>query len=638
MFTSSGRARRGACPFDLVPLAAILAVPPLAWAPPAMAGASPPDEAETPAKAVDAVVVTASRVQTALTRAPSAQVFGLDAIEASGAQTLADLLRGASGLAVSQNGAFGGVASVRLRGSASDKSLILIDGAPVNDPSQPSGGFDLSTVDLVNAQRVEVLSGPQAALWGSDAIGGVIAITSRRPQGLSLGFEAGGYGFGRATAALGGEALGGALSATAAATTAGGLSKAAGGREADGYRAVSASGAYGRDLGSDIRVDARLRFDRQETDLDGYPGPTFRLGDTADRSAFESLQAHLGFRTRAPWGSVATLSADQTALQRGQTGGDFTSGYEGRRRSLRLTFERGGAGDPFGLATGIEVADERASLSDGGRFDRDLRAAFLAVRFRPAPFAELGASVRRDEGPGPDATTARASGTLDLGSNWSFSASWGQGFKRPTLSQSACDFCSPPGPALDLRPEEARGADAALVWRPNERVEIVALGWRLDVKDQIDFAFDPATFGFRYVNLKRARASGAEIRGVADLGAGWRARAAFWTTEAFDAQTGRRLLRQPPRQARLSLDRDAGRLRGSLALRYESDQADVDLDGFSPRSRPGFVTADLAVRFRLSPDADLTFRVENLADRRYFEAYGFSTPGRWARLGVRFGR
>ena len=92
---------------------------------------------------------------------------------------------GAPGVTVNQNGTFGGSATVRIRGASSEQTLVLIDGVSVNDATSPGGGFDFARLDTEHIERVEILSGPQSTLWGTDAIGGVVSITTRRPgEGL----------------------------------------------------------------------------------------------------------------------------------------------------------------------------------------------------------------------------------------------------------------------------------------------------------------------------------------------------------------------------------------------------------------------------------------------------------------------
>src|SRR5690606_33821117 len=94
-----------------------------------------------------------------------------------------DALAALPGVMVSQSGPFGGTAYVRLRGARSEQTLVLIDGIKVNDPSSPSGAFDFNTMDPQDIARIEVLKGPQSTLYGSDAIGGVVNIITRRGGG-----------------------------------------------------------------------------------------------------------------------------------------------------------------------------------------------------------------------------------------------------------------------------------------------------------------------------------------------------------------------------------------------------------------------------------------------------------------------
>lgn len=122
----------------------------------AQSGPDPLGFDEGPA-AVDLVVVTATRIDARLNDTPSATVVTADDLEGRGAVVLADALETVPGLSVSRQGAFGGTTAVRIRGAGSDKTLVLVDGAPVNDPSQPNGGFDFGAFDLADVDRIEIL-------------------------------------------------------------------------------------------------------------------------------------------------------------------------------------------------------------------------------------------------------------------------------------------------------------------------------------------------------------------------------------------------------------------------------------------------------------------------------------------------
>jgi len=112
----------------------------------------------------------------------SVSVLTADEIEALGSSFVLDAIATMPGVTINQNGSFGGVATVRIRGASSAQTLVIIDGVIANDPSSPGGGFDFARMDPANIDRVEVLKGPQSTLWGTDAIGGVVNIVTKQPE------------------------------------------------------------------------------------------------------------------------------------------------------------------------------------------------------------------------------------------------------------------------------------------------------------------------------------------------------------------------------------------------------------------------------------------------------------------------
>ena len=146
----------------------------------------------------DEVVVYGTRLpQPASEIGSSVTVIAADDIEALGADFLLDVVTTAPSVTINQNGAFGGSASVRIRGAGSEQTLVIVDGIVVNDPTSPGGGFNFARLDPANIERIEVLRGPQSTLWGTDAIGGVINIVTKRPkQGVGGSVFAQGGSFG----------------------------------------------------------------------------------------------------------------------------------------------------------------------------------------------------------------------------------------------------------------------------------------------------------------------------------------------------------------------------------------------------------------------------------------------------------
>jgi vitamin B12 transporter len=599
----------------------------------AMAQTAPPGE----------VVVTATRLPASLAETPDAYVVDRQDIEARQITFAAQALQTVPGLSVFSNGMFG-VTSVRQRGASSDETLVLVDGVPVNDPSQPAGSFDFSGLDLADVTRIEVLSGPQASLWGSDAIGGVIAFTTAEPGGVRADLETGSFGTVRASASVGRSTDRWALGVSAADVSSNGVSAADVRNDytafgLPGLRNSEADGAADWTMGARgrlnpagwIELDAQVRYASTHIGIDGYPPPDFVFSDTNDISDSRSVLAVVRARIDGPFGLKSEISVSGYHLDRGQNGqsGDF--GYTADREVYRWTVAKGALADPVSAEAGVEREDGRASLSTGDTADLGATSAFAVVRVKPVAALTATASLRYDD---PDRyagqTTGRIAADYDLGGGFSLQASAGQGFKTPTISETVCDFCFPAGPSVGLRPEHAEGYDAGVGWRSTDgRVSVRATVFALNVRDQISYV------NGRYINIARTRSTGLELEGEAALGGGFRLEASYSHTDAVDADTGARELRVPLDSGSASLFWRGGRVDAALSVRTEASQADTDLDGFSPVTRPGFAVADLTAGYALNDHVRLTARIENLADTHYQEVYGFGEPGRAIYVGVR---
>ena len=595
----------------------------------------------------DPVIVTAVRLPAELAATPDAYIVTGAEIEARQATFAAQILQTVPGLSVYSNGLFG-VTSVRMRGAQSDKTLVLIDGVPVNDASQPEGSYDFAGLDLSDVSRVEVLSGPQASLWGSNAIGGVISFATREPNGVRADVEGGSYGTTRVSGAVGRSTRLWALGFTASDLASTGISAAdtrntyaAYGRpdlhnsEPDGYRDLTL-GARGRLTPTDwFSFDGQLRYNKSVAATDGYPAPDYLLADTNDMALSESTLAAVHARLDGAFGLRHDFTISDYQLRRGDSGEGGNYGYTARRQVYRWTVAKGEAEDALGFEGGLEHQADRASLSTGDQVSLGNTAAFGVVHWRPIQRLNLTGSLRYDDPQSYAAqTTGRASAALDLAAGFTLLASAGQGFKTPTISETVCDFCFPSGPSTGLRPEHAVGYDLGLGWRSADgRIDARATAYGLDQRDEIVYS---PTFPYRYINIARTRSRGIELVGDAALGGGFRLKASYSHTDAVDLATGAQELRVPHNSGSAGLFWARGPFDAALSLRGESDQADTGLDGSPGVTRPGFTVADLAAGFKVSEHVRVTARVENLAGAHYEEVYGYGEPGRAVFVGLHF--
>jgi vitamin B12 transporter len=576
------------------------------------------------------VVVTATRIPAIVADTPGARVIDKATIEQRGAVFASDILADVPGLSVTRSGPFGGVAQIRMRGATPGKTLVLVDGAPVNDAAEPNGAYDFSGFDLGDIERIEVLSGPQSSLWGSDAIGGVIAFTTREIEGLRAEAEAGGFDTlrGRLAGGLANEtwALGGYVSRFA--TDGVSLADAADGNpEADGFdnTTVGVRGRYA--VSPSVKIDGSARWSRSEADLDN----SFPISDNADRSESEQWSGVVRASVEA-LGLDHQFSVSASDIAR-ETFSAFGSVFEADRQSYR--WQANGEAEGLTFAFGAEREDSAGSISTGDSISLGTTSAFAAARYQVTEALSVTGGLRVDDTDDfGSKTTGRVSAAWDFGAGFTLSGAWGTGFKAPSVSQAVCDFCFSSQPFPVLRPETAEGYEAAIGWRSADgRVQGRATAYRLKVEDQITYVFDPTTFDSYYLNIAETATDGVELEGRADLGAGFDLSLAYAWTDARDQVTGLPLARVPERAASATLGWTGERLSGALTVRAEGDEPDVN--SATAAVRDGFVTSNLNAAWVLTDAVTLTARIENLADARYQRVLGYGEPGRSAYVGIR---
>jgi vitamin B12 transporter len=580
--------------------------------------------AQTP---IDELTITASRLPAPLSRTPDAYIVTEDQIVQRQATVATELLATVPGVSFTQSGPYGGVATVRLRGAASDKTLVLIDGVPVNDPTAPAGGFDFSTLDVGDISRIEVLTGPQGSLWGSDAIGGVIALTSREPSGLRASAEAGSLATYRETASVGRSTETFAAGATVSAFRTGGISKADvrdGNSEPDGFNNTTLA-LNGRVTLSDrLTLDARARYNHAAVEYDGF-GVKTGVADSKDNSDTDTVSGYVRAQVKQVLGFDHELRIDLMGVDR-QTHGTFPFNAKGDQQIWRWSAQR--QTTAYGLAFGLEhkIAGENTG---SGRQTESADSAYAIGRWTPTAKLDLTVSLRRDD-PQHYAgqTTARAAVTYDVGAGFTLNGSVGQGFKAPSIFQTTypCFECAHPGPAKNLRPERAEGWDLGGAWRSRDgALQLEATYFDLRVRDQINYAFPNG-----YSNIDRVRSTGVEVGGEARLGGGWSLRGSYTHDDAVDAKTSKPLIRIPEDTGSGSVAWQGGGWHADLGVRGQSQAPDSN--GPIRSFAVAYITASFAVTSHLS----VTGRIENLADTRYQEAFGYGEPGRTVMVGFRW--
>ncbi len=579
---------------------------------------------------VDEIIVEGLRLPTpAAETGTSLSVITAEDIEIRGYAFALDAIAAAPGVTVNQNGAFGGLASVRIRGAASDQTLVLLDGVPVGDPTAVGGGFDFSILDAADIDRIEILRGPQSTLWGSDAIGGVVNIISARPEpglGARLFAEGGSFGTFRGGAAASGAGETGDFRLSVSGIRTDGISKADeadGNTEEDGYNNLTFAGRGGLNLPRDLRLETVLRYTDGETEIDGFPPPDFTLADSDDFSETEQFAGSVTLRAPIFDGRLRNMvTAGYTDIERNGEFGGFAQTDEGDRLILRY---QGTAdlGDQIRIAFGAEREENEANGEE-----TSIDGFFGLAEVRPVPRLTLSAGVRHDDHSrfGGE-TTARFAGAFAATDFLTLRGSWGEGFKAPTIFQLTQTFGALPANG-DLEPETSTAFDVGVeLTALSERARLGVTYFDRDTENLIIFA--PT---FRYENLDATTAQGVETTLTLAVTDAVALDVAHAFIDAEDRETGERQIRVPRHSGDVALTyRSAGPLSGSAVLRYNG----AETDGPFGEDVDSWIRLDLAAQYAYSGMLEIYGRIENVFDEEYQQVSGFGAPGISAYGGVR---
>ncbi|MGE5563689.1 MAG: TonB-dependent receptor plug domain-containing protein [Bacillota bacterium] len=601
----------------------------------------------------DQIVITASRAPESEAETPaSVTIIDAEQIERLGEPLIGELLRLTPSAAVTSIGPAGSLTEVRIRGSEANHTLLFVDGIKINDPaSGDTPRFELLNADL--ASRIEVVRGPQSALWGSDAIGGVIAVNGLDDvPGRTASAEGGSFGFRRASAS--GAVTSGALNLSGAV----GWQRAVGidsfgapGGDKDGYRNLSGRVRGTVALSPSLRLGGAALALTGESQFDGYDPVTFVHTDTLDSSrnrlAAGRVWAELGNGSSAWSGRVsASLLASSN---RNLLAGAPLNRTSGRRGTVDAQLQRAFSTGPVQHRLIVAAERERESFEArdtvyGGLTDQDRSRdhSALTAEWRATASAFTGdVAVRRDMfNRFKDATSLRASGLANLGAGFALVASYAEGISQPTFFDLYGFF---PGNFVgnaSLKPESSRGFEGGVRYRAG-RLSASLTGYRQRLHDEIVDVFDPATFLQTTVNrTDTSRRFGIEAEAAWQLADKLRLTAnyAFLHATQPDSATGRQVteLRRPKHSGSIAADGSAGRWSYGASVAYVGAHLDTsDNFPFGLVHLPSYWLAGARVAYSARPGVELYGRVSNLFNAHYEDSAGYRTEGRGLYVGIR---
>lgn len=587
------------------------------------------------------VIVTATKTETCQYEVGSSTtVISAEDIKKTGKGTVQDVLRSVPGISVVRSGPFGGLTSVYLRGSNPGYTLVLIDGIEVNDPIKSDRSFDFSHLTTENIERIEVVRGPQSTLYGSDAVGGVINIITRKGRGdprFDISSEGGHYNTFKETVGLSGGTKTVNYSVSASRLDTDGISKAAGGSEKDGYYNTAVSSKIGYNISDDAELSLAAHFTDAEIDLDDGSYDD----DPNNKAWWRNAAGKIEFdqAVNAVWDHKASFSYSETRRKYKDEpdSRDLSDNTHNWFRSGIKKFEWQNNICPVDwdtLTGGFEYEEERGfgdghSLDSLGnlksdRLDRravDNQGYYLQNQFKflESLFITPGLRVDNHELFGAE-TTYKISNIYNIPETGTrLKANWGTGFKAPSLYQ----LYHPTYGDSSLMPDESKSYDLGFEHSLSGNKAFFDLTYfHNDFKNMVDWD----TVTSKYKNIGKAETKGFET-GVRflpanDLTIG----ANFYYLDAKDKQTGKKLTKRPENQVNLDINWIfLEKTSLNLGARYNGHTWNNSAN--TQKVKP-YTKVDFSASYEYTKNFQVFGRIENIFDRKYEEARGYAEPGR----------
>ncbi len=589
------------------------------------------------------VVVTATRTKTPRSQLTKAvTVITKEEIEERQLITVEQALREVPSLNVVRQGSIGSQTSVFLRGANSDQTLVLIDGVRV--ATSTTGGFNFADLTTDNIERIEVVRGPQSTLYGSDAIGGVINIITRKGEGKprhNVTVEGGRHATFRTKLSSRGGFEFGDYSVTASYLDTDGF------LDHDDYKNTNVSGNFGIELGVDARLSLFSRFIDANKELppvlgrgfdpnQSFDSTFYQLGGVLEQKVLPWLDYSLrmaGTRTdqkfsnppdpRSPTSFTFSETDAQVLDFNGQVNVrplpevTITVGGEWGRQSADFSSDGAFSGFPFSSEFDEHTTDvaffgqgelilfeDRLILVGGGRVDdhSDFGTAVTGQFSGAVPIHETGTKIK---------------------------GSWGTGFHAPDLA----DLFFPGFENPDLQPEEVESFEVGIeqaLWEDRFWLEVIYF----DNDFTNLFQFNAATS--RVENIAQASAKGVEISATVLPLPGLRVSGSYSRVDTEDEETGQDLLRRPQDTVFGQVTYTfLERATASVSVLYVGERADQDFTTFPSRrvTLDPYTKVDLALSVLLLKDEgvlnklQVKAKIDNLFDEDYEEAFGFPAPG-----------
>jgi vitamin B12 transporter len=585
--------------------------------------------AETP---MELLIVTPTRMPQSLDKTiADTTVLNEQDIQKSGAPDVSTLLQSLAGVEVVQSGGLGKVSSTFMRGTNSSHVLVLLDGVRIN--SATTGTTALENIMLDSIERIEVVRGNVSSLYGSEAIGGVIQLFTKRGRGapaFNVSAGLGSHGTQRLAAGFSGSTDANSYSVNVGKVKTDGVSAIntqiapTANPDKDGYDNITFDAQVKHAINADHQLSASLFSTRGDSQYDS----AFNLA-TTDRNntldAIEKLSLTSDDQLNAMWHSKLNWARGSDDSR------DYLNGAEDSRiktANNQLTWQ-----NELRLADTQRVNLAAEHLAQSVVSDTQYTQTARSVNSLLGGYVgEYGAqqvqfNLRQDRY--SDFGTAN---TGLLGYGWSFAGNWratasiSNAFKAPTFN----DLYYPGYSNPNLRPERAQNQEIGLHYAAaGQSVNAIYFDNRIR-----DLIASDSTFT-TVINVNQARIDGQELSYAGEFGDTHLKANATWQNPR-DTTTGQVLLRRAKQFANLAVTQHIGAWEAGGEWQYSGARQDGDINTFAPVTLPSYQVFNLNARYQVEKDISVSARIDNLFNRDYMLVHGYNTSGRTLFVGLNY--
>ena len=601
----------------------------------------------------DLEIITVSATPIEASDAGSAiSIISKEDIQGRNAVTLHGLFREIPGFAVSQQGSLGSVGQLRVRGAEANQVLVMLNSIELNDPAQGSE-FDLSQMSTSDIERIEIIRGPQSALWGSDAMAGVINIITSPQEDLdafSISIFGGSFATSQLVLSANKSTQNGTIKFSADRLESNGTNISRQGDEDDGLEnlTLGVTGDYSAIETLNLRYTARFTDKKSEFDDTDYISTGLPVDAdfwTKSRYLYSGVSLEHKVNEKIDQSiSFGYADTDNTT----QNSSPTNSISRATKNALRYQLNFYGQNNTFSLLAEAESEDfeQRGPVSFFGDPNRNesQNTNSLAVEYRfDTSSVHLSASARYDGNKDfKDSSSWRVTSAVERRGK-TYYGSIGTSVKNPSFSERFGFFTNFIGNP-NLKPEQS------LQWELGIRgsflsddIVVSATYFNADLKDEINgFVYDPTTGGFTSSNIQgSSERSGVELEASYKFTETWNLKGSYTYLDASQGASNAKVreVRRPMHSGAMALTRKLRNTGASLVISYTGKQTDDFFPPYPPYQErvdlKPFTIIDLSGYINISEKLSVNGRLGNIFDKRFEQVYGYASPGIECHIGLR---